>query len=109
MEDGGGYDDAKDPRAGGVDVTIPQLQIDCAALAETLLKAGGQKGVGHGQRAALYRLTKQFKSLAEGRWVLCVQYIVSNKLSFGRLPNRKFFFVEQGVGHVFLQNRVNFG
>ena len=64
---GNGNGDAKDPRAGGVDVTIPQLQVDCAALAEALFEAGGEKGVGHAQRAALYRLTKQFKSLAEGR------------------------------------------
>ena len=66
-DDGDGDSDAKDPRAGGVDVTIPQLQVDCAALAEALFEAGGEKGVGHAQRAALYRLTKQFKSLAEGR------------------------------------------
>lgn len=74
MEEEEGADDVtgdvKDPRAGGVDVTIPQLQIDCAALAEALFEAGGEKGVGHAQRAALYRLTKQFKSLADGRSVL---------------------------------------
>ena len=29
---GNGNGDAKDPRAGGVDVTIPQLRVDCAAL-----------------------------------------------------------------------------
>ena len=79
-EVGGGGGDVKDPRAGGVDVTIPQLQVDCAALAEALLEAGGQKGVGRSQRAALYRLTKQFKSLAEGRWVLGGYCIASNEL-----------------------------
>ena len=45
------------------------MQVDCAALAEALFEAGGEKGVGHAQRAALYRLTKQLKSLAEGRSV----------------------------------------
>ena len=72
MEEGGDdrSGEEKDPRAGGVDVTIPQLQVDCAALAEQLFEAGGEKGVGHAQRAALYRLTKQFKSLADGRSAL---------------------------------------
>ena len=71
MEEGGdgdGCGDVKDPRAGGVDVTIPQLRVDCATLAEALFEAGAEKGVGQAHRAALYRLTKQFKSLAEGRW-----------------------------------------
>ena len=68
--DGDGGEDVKDPRAGGVDVTIPQLRVDCAALAEALFEAGGEKGVGQAHRTALYRLTKQFKSLAEGRSVV---------------------------------------
>ena len=48
-----------DPRAGGVDVTLPQLDVDYAQLAETLMAAGAETSVRQKNRAALYRLAQQ--------------------------------------------------
>ncbi len=45
----------QDPRAGRVDVTIPQLMVDYGKLSEELLAAGGDKDVGQPQRKVLYR------------------------------------------------------
>jgi hypothetical protein len=66
-------DDVKDPRAGNVDITIPQLQIDVSTIAERLFEAGSSKDLRAPQRKALYRLTKQFKSLAEGKYPLTAE------------------------------------
>ena len=53
---------AQDPRAGRVDVTIPQLMLDYEKLAEDLLAAGGEKTVGQVQRKILYKYVKAVKT-----------------------------------------------
>jgi len=65
--------DAKDPRAGRVDVVIPQLMVDYEQLAEDLFEAGSDAKVGGKQRKVLYRLTKQFRALAGGKYPLSAE------------------------------------
>lgn len=48
-----------DPRAGAVDVILPQLQIDYKALAEKLSEVGGGKLVKKRNRGLLYTLATQ--------------------------------------------------
>ena len=48
-----------DPRAGGVDVVLPQLKVDYSELAEKLVQAGGQKSVRPKNRKIAYSLAKQ--------------------------------------------------
>ncbi len=63
-----------DPRAGRVDVTIPQLMVDYEKLSDELFSAGSSKQVGQSQRKVLYRLAKQFRALGEGRYPLAPEY-----------------------------------
>jgi hypothetical protein len=48
-----------DPRAGAVDVILPQLQVDYKALADKLYEAGGGKLVKKRNRGLLYTLATQ--------------------------------------------------
>jgi len=63
----------KDPRAGKVDVILPQLQPDYEKLAEALFQAGSAKEVSKPKRDRLYRLTKQLKALATGVFPLAIE------------------------------------
>ena len=65
---------AQDPRAGRVDVTIPQLIVDYKALAEQLYEAGKDQKVKKAKRAKLYKLSKQFKALEAGKYPLAAEY-----------------------------------
>lgn len=57
--------DVKDPRAGNVSVSLPQLKPDFGQLAETLFQFGSVKKICSRRRSQLYDLTKQFKDLAQ--------------------------------------------
>ena len=48
-------DDVKDPRAGNVSVTLPQLKADFSDLADYLFKIGSANGVSSRRRSLLYR------------------------------------------------------
>ena len=50
---------AKDPRAGGVDVVLPQLCPDFAKVAEMLLTAASEKSVRNKNRQPIHRLVKR--------------------------------------------------
>jgi len=50
-----------DPRAGAVDVVLPQLEVDYNILAEKLTEAGGQKIVKKKNRGLLYTLATQYE------------------------------------------------
>jgi hypothetical protein len=76
--------DVKDPRAGRVDVTIPQLMVDYDQLAADLFEAGSDSSVKGAQRRILYRLTKQFKALVEGRYPLSAE--LSDEETFEEPP-----------------------
>lgn len=49
---------AKDPRAGGVDVVLPQLKLDYNKLADMLFKLGSDKSVRAKNRKAMYHLVQ---------------------------------------------------
>merc|ERR1711874_485976 len=55
-----------DPRAGGVDVTLPQLKVDYQGLAELLFTVGSSNGVKKSNREILYKLGKGFKDVVQG-------------------------------------------
>ncbi|CAL8101143.1 unnamed protein product [Orchesella dallaii] len=56
-----------DPRAG-VDVILPQLDIDYEKLHEKLIAYGGQKDVKLKNRRILYSLASQFKEITQGKY-----------------------------------------
>ncbi|ODN05750.1 Ribosomal RNA processing protein 1 [Orchesella cincta] len=58
---------ALDPRAG-VDVILPQLDIDYDKLYEKLIQYGGQKDVKLKNRRILYTLASQFKEITQGKY-----------------------------------------
>ncbi len=60
----------KDPRAGKIDVTLPQIQLDYARLSDDLLKVGSAKNVQNRRRDCLYKLSKHFKELANDSYPL---------------------------------------
>ena len=60
----------KDPRAGAVHVTLPQLNPDFTKLSEFLFKIGSDKSTSQSKRNLLYDLTKQFKNLSENIYPL---------------------------------------
>ena len=55
----------KDPRAGNVSVTLPQLKPDFTKLSDLLFKIGSDQKVSSSKRTLLYDLTKQFKDLSQ--------------------------------------------
>merc|ERR550534_3396124 len=61
---------AKDPRAGGVDVVLPQLCPDFAKVAEMLLTAASEKSVRNKNRQPIHRLVKRFQDLSKGVYPL---------------------------------------
>jgi hypothetical protein len=61
MED----DLAVDPRAGGVDVTLPQIQVDYQGLAKLLFDLGSGTDVRKANRELLYKLSKNFKDVTQ--------------------------------------------
>lgn len=60
MEEEGGNPDwgAKDPRAGGVDVVLPQLQPSYSDLANMFFQMASEKTVRSKNRKAMYRLVQ---------------------------------------------------
>ena len=46
---------AKDPRAGNVSVTLPQLKADFNQLADYLFQVGSAQGISSKRRTMLYR------------------------------------------------------
>jgi len=54
----------QDPRAGRIDVVIPQLQVEYSKLSEDLFEMGSGEGVKKANRDILYRLSKRFKDVA---------------------------------------------
>ncbi|XP_043215038.1 ribosomal RNA processing protein 1 homolog A-like [Amphibalanus amphitrite] len=72
-EDSPSGDPVLDPRAGGVDVTLPQLSVDYGRLADSLTAAGAEPSVRQKNRTALYRLAQQFRDLSEGEYPLALK------------------------------------
>jgi len=62
--------EVKDPRAGNVSVSLPQLKADFNQLADHLYKVGSAKGVNSKRRTLLYDLNKQFKDLSQNVYPL---------------------------------------
>lgn len=58
-------DSAVDPRAGGVDVTLPQIQVDYQGLAQQLFDLGSGSDVRKANRELLYQLSKNFKDVTQ--------------------------------------------
>jgi len=56
---------AVDPRAGGVDVTLPQIQVDYQGLAKLLFDLGSGTDVRKANRELLYKLSKNFKDVTQ--------------------------------------------
>jgi hypothetical protein len=56
----------EDPRAGMVDVELPQLPVDYEQLAKKLLDLGSGPTVSKSNRDSLYMLSKYFK---EWTWI----------------------------------------
>ncbi|XP_066991152.2 ribosomal RNA processing protein 1 homolog isoform X2 [Anabrus simplex] len=61
--------DAKDPRAGKVNVTLPQLQFDPEKVAEIILEYAKSASVLK-SRKILYKLNEQFSDMARGTYPL---------------------------------------
>jgi len=62
-EEDGEDDSAVDPRAGGVDVILPQIQVDYQGLAQQLFDLGSGSAVRKANRDLLYKLSKNFKDV----------------------------------------------
>eukprot|EP00088_Acartia_fossae_P035340 TRINITY_DN363_c0_g2_i11.p1 TRINITY_DN363_c0_g2~~TRINITY_DN363_c0_g2_i11.p1 ORF type:complete len:871 (-),score=354.25 TRINITY_DN363_c0_g2_i11:199-2757(-) len=54
---------AEDPRAGKVDVEIPQLNVDYAKISDKLFELGSSDSIMKSNRKILYRLSKYFKDV----------------------------------------------
>jgi ribosomal RNA-processing protein 1 len=70
-EDGeqeGPVDGPLDPRAGGVDVEIPELPVDYNRFYEELLELAGDPGVKQKTRTRLYHLVEKFKHVASDKY-----------------------------------------
>ena len=57
--------DPEDPRAGRVNVMIPQISVEYGKIGEELFQLGSKEGVRKSNRDALYRISKKFKDVAE--------------------------------------------
>merc|ERR1712071_52967 len=75
---------AKDPRAGGVDVILPQLHPDFAKVAEMLLAVSSDKSVRNKNRQPIVRLVKRFQDLSKGVYPLKLKL---PKVGLGLTPN----------------------
>lgn len=64
---------ALDPRAGGVHVEVPQLQLDYGQLSSKLLEAGAQTETRQKNRNRLYRLASQFNEVCDGEFPLRIR------------------------------------
>ena len=53
------FDAAKDPRAGGVDVVLPQLRPDFSKLAEMMFQVASEKKIRPKNRNPMYKLVKR--------------------------------------------------
>merc|ERR1719285_1413147 len=60
------HENAEDPRAGLVNVEIPQLQVDYLDIADKLFHLGSQNIVRASNRKVLYTLSKHFKDVGNG-------------------------------------------
>merc|ERR1739838_181874 len=61
-----------DPRAGGVDVCLPQLKLNWGALADALQALGSIGGVKQKNRENLYKLVGELQDLSAGMYPLDV-------------------------------------
>jgi len=59
-------ENAEDPRAGLVNVEIPQLQVDYLDIADKLFDLGSQNTIRASNRKVLYKLSKHFKDVGNG-------------------------------------------
>jgi len=59
-------DNAEDPRAGLVNVEIPQLQVDYLKIADKLFELGSLKNIRSANRNILYTISKHFKDVGNG-------------------------------------------
>merc|ERR1712136_547234 len=75
---------AKDPRAGGVDVVLPQLNPDFAKVAEMLLEIASDQSVRNKNRQPIHRLVKRFQDLSKGVYPLKLKL---PKVGLGLTPN----------------------
>lgn len=57
---------AEDPRAGKVDVELPQLPVNYAQLSRKLFELGSTSGVSKSNRDSIYMLSKYFKDVSDG-------------------------------------------
>ncbi|XP_057364663.1 ribosomal RNA processing protein 1 homolog [Daphnia carinata] len=65
---------AKDPRAGGVDAIIPQIQPDYNQIADMLFQMASEKSVRAKNRKSIYDIVKKFRDLASGIYPLAVNF-----------------------------------
>jgi len=54
----------EDPRAGGIDAIIPQMNVDYNKFSAKLFELGSADGVRKANRDALYKISKMFKDVA---------------------------------------------
>lgn len=80
--------DAKDPRAGKVDVVLPQLQPDYEKLSNDLFTAGSGKTISKKNCDRLYRLSNQMKDLAAGAYPLAAE-LSEDELEIPKIDSKK--------------------
>merc|ERR1712059_229467 len=61
-----GEEVVEDPRAGKVDVVIPQISVNYSKMSEEFFAAGSREGVRKSNRDELYRLSQMFKDVSSG-------------------------------------------
>merc|ERR1719158_1186052 len=66
VPDENGVDGPLDPRAGKVDVVIPQLSVDYEALSQKFFTLGSKDGLKKSCREDLFLLSKMFKDVSGG-------------------------------------------
>lgn len=84
-----GVDEPLDPRAGGVHVTIPQLEPDFQQISRDLFEMGQAPGVSSRRRKMLFLLTKQFQKMAQGKYPLSAELSDEEQVEVPTVSTRK--------------------
>ncbi|XP_037776093.1 ribosomal RNA processing protein 1 homolog A-like isoform X2 [Penaeus monodon] len=72
-------DEVLDPRAGDVDVLLPQLQVDFDSLADAIQSVASVPNVSASNRDKMYKLVNELRDLAQGFYPLADNFPMVDK------------------------------
>ncbi|XP_063585849.1 ribosomal RNA processing protein 1 homolog A-like [Penaeus indicus] len=74
-------DEVLDPRAGDVDVLLPQLHVDYESLADAIQSVASVPNISASNRDKMYKLVNELRDLAQGFYPLAEDFPVVDKNS----------------------------